>query len=320
MAAVSGKVALRDSTTAFSGACPAADTRKDLVGYGVTTCHEGTGPTPVTSNTTAALRKRAGCHDSDNNVVDFSVGNPVPRNSAAPLRSCTPVPAEIHEIQGSGLTSSLLDEYVLTSGVVIGVKTNGFFLQTPDGADDSDPSTSQGIFVFTSAQPAVVPGNLVSVGGTVGEFFGLTQLESSLPGDIGMPSAGTLPAPITLTTILDPNGTPTQLERFEGMRMQAASLTSVAPTNEFGETTTVITGVGRPIREPGISVLNEVPPDPTSGVPDCCIPRFDENPERVVIDSDGLARCSQHIGHVERHVHWYHRAARLHLRRVQDPA
>ena len=31
-----------------------------------------------------------------------------------------------------------------------------------------------------------------------------------------------------------------------------------------------------------------MPPDPTSGIPDCCIPRFDENPERIVIDSDGL--------------------------------
>ncbi len=228
MAAGAGKVALRDSTAAFSGACPAASTRKDLVGYGGTTCHEGTGPTPVTSNTTAALRKRAGCFDSDNNDVDFSIGNPVPRNSAAPLRSCTPMPAEIHEIQGGGPTSPLLDAYVLTSGVVTGVKTNGFFLQTPDGSEDGDPSTSQGVFVFTSAQPAVIPGNLVSVGGTVGEFFSLTQLESSLPGDIGLPSAGTLPAPIMLTTtILDPNGTPTQLERFEGMRMQAASLTAV---------------------------------------------------------------------------------------------
>ena len=72
------------------------------------------------------------------------------------------------------------------------------------------------------------------------------------------------------------------------MRVHAASLTSVAPTDEFGEIVTVLTGVARPMREPGISVLDPVPPDPTSGVPDCCIPRFDENPERIVIDSDGL--------------------------------
>jgi hypothetical protein len=82
---------------------------------------------------------------------------------------------------------------------------------------------------------------------------------------------------------------PDQLERFEGMRMHADTLVSVAPTNEFGETFTVLDGVARPIREPGIEAGLTVPPDPTSGVPDCCIPIWDKNPERIMIDSDGLA-------------------------------
>ena len=95
---------------------------------------------------------------------------------------------------------------------------------------------------------------------------------------------------ITLTTtLLDPAGTPTQLERFEGMRVHADLLVSVAPTNEFGETFTVLQGVTRPFREPGIEISLPVPPDPTSGVPDCCVPRWDENPEGIMIDSDGLA-------------------------------
>ena len=51
----------------------------------------------------------------------------------------------------------------------------------------------------------------------------------------------------------------------------------------------MLTGVARPLREPGISVLAPVPPDPTTGTADCCIPRFDENPERLLIDSEGLA-------------------------------
>ena len=76
------------------------------------------------------------------------------------------------------------------------------------------------------------------------------------------------------------------------MRMHAASLTSVAPTDGFGEFAAVLTGVARPMRETGISVLQPVPPDPTSGVADCCVPRFDENPERILIDSDGLCRDS----------------------------
>ena len=34
-----------------------------------------------------------------------------------------------------------------------GVKTNGFFIQTPDADVDADPNTSEGVFVFTSSAP-----------------------------------------------------------------------------------------------------------------------------------------------------------------------
>ena len=238
----------------------------------------------------AALRKRGGCFDSDNNNVDFSVGSPNPRNSASAARSCNFVPATIHEIQGAGPTTPFLGLDVTTTGIVTGRKTNGFFLQTPDDGD-GNAATSQAVFVFTSSAPAVAVGDAVTARGTASEFFNLTQLESSLPGDIAVESSGhPLPAAVALTTThLDPAGTPDQLERFEGMRVHADSLISVAPTDAFGETFTVLSGVARPLREPGIEISLPVPPDPTTGVADCCIPRFDRNPERIVIDSDGLA-------------------------------
>jgi predicted extracellular nuclease len=288
LSATAGKVALSSSTTPFSGACPTCFV--DLVGYGGANCFEGVGPTAATSNTTAALRKRGGCFDSDNNNVDFSIGSPSPRNSVTPARSCDFIPAAIHDIQGAGLVTPFLGQDVITTGVVTGRKTNGFFIQQPDASVDANPATSEAIFVFTSGAPAVAVGDLVTAKGTASEFFDLTQLESSLPGDVTVNSGGNpLPALITLTTtILDPAGAPTQLERFECMRMRANFLVSVAPTNGFGETFTVLPGVARPLREPGIEVSLPVPPDPTSGVPDCCIPRWDENPERIVIDSDGL--------------------------------
>ena len=290
MAAGAGKVALRNTIVPVSGACPAPGISADLVGYGATTCVEGAGPTGVLSSALAALRKRGGCFDSDNNNVDFSVGSPNPRNSASVARSCDFVPATIHEIQGAGPTTPFLGLDVTTTGIVTGRKTNGFFLQTPDDGD-GNAATSQAVFVFTSSAPAAAVGDAVTARGTASEFFSLTQLESSLPGDIAVESSGhPLPAAITLTTtLLDPAGTPEQLERFEGMRMHADSLISVAPTDEFGETFTVLSGVARPIREPGIEISLPVPPDPTTGVPDCCIPRFDKNPERIVIDSEGLA-------------------------------
>jgi predicted extracellular nuclease len=289
MAAGAGKVALSSTTVPFSGSCPSCAV--DLVGYGNTaSCFEGAGPTAGLSNTTAALRKRSGCFDSNNNNLDFSVGAPNPRNTASPTGSCAAVSVSINQIQGSGATTPFLGQFVSTSGVVTGRKSNGFFMQDPGTNDDSNPATSEGIFVFTSSAPTVTTGDAVAVLGTASEFFNLTQVESTLAGDVTVTSSGNpLPAPVTFTTtILDPAGPVDQLERFEGMRMHADTLVSVAPTNEFGETFTVLDGVARPLREPGIEISFTVPPDPTSGVVDCCIPRWDENPERIMIDSDGL--------------------------------
>ncbi len=291
MSATAGKVALFNTTTIFAGACPSGPGLMDLVGFGSTTCHEGSGPTAATANTTAALRKRGGCFDSNNNNIDFSIGSPNPRNTQSPIKTCDFIPAAIHDIQGNDLVTPFFGQDVSTSGIVTGLKTNGFFVQTPDADADADPATSQAIFVFTAAAPAIAVGDLVLVRGTATEFFNLTQVESTLPGDVTVSSTGNpLPARVTLTTsILDPNGPLTQLERFEGMLVYASSLVSVAPTNEFGETYTVLEGVARPMREPGIEASLPVPPDPTSGVPDCCIPIWDKNPERIMIDSDGLA-------------------------------
>ena len=198
-----------------------------------------------------------------------------------------PVVAAIHEVQGDGLVSPFAGVGVITSGVVTARKSNGFFMQDP--VPDGNPATSEGIFVFVGGAPAVAVGDAVTVTGTATEFFNLTQISAS-PANISISSSGNLlPAPVVLTTtILDPTGLPTQLERFEGMRMHADTVVSVAPTNEFGETFTVLDGVARPLREPGIEISFPVPPDPTSGLIDCCIPRWDENPERIMIDSDGL--------------------------------
>ena len=290
MAAGAGKVALSSSTTPFSGSCP--NCAIDLVGYGATaSCFEGAGPTGNLSNTTAALRKRSGCFDSDNNNIDFSVAPPTPRNTASPTNGCTAISLNIHDIQGNGATTPFAGQFVSTSGVVTALKSNGFFLQNVAVNYDLDPATSEAIFVFTSSAPTVSPGDAVGILGTATEFFNLTQVESTLPGDVMVTTTGNLlPTPIVLTTtILNPAGLPDQLERFEGMRMHADTLVSVAPTNEFAETFTVLEGVARPLREPGIEISLTVPPDPTTNAVDCCIPRWDENPERIMIDSDGLA-------------------------------
>jgi predicted extracellular nuclease len=50
----------------------------------------------------------------------------------------------IHTIQGSGSTSPLAATSVSTTGIVTGLKTNGFFMQEPDATVDADPNTLKG--------------------------------------------------------------------------------------------------------------------------------------------------------------------------------
>ncbi len=197
------------------------------------------------------------------NTTTYIARTPTPDGA----NNCPPPPVlvTIHEIQGNGAISPFAGLGVITSGIVTGRKSNGFFMQETTG--DGDPATSDGIFVFVGGTPGVAVGDAVTVTGTATEFFNLTQVSSSASNVTISTSGNPLPAPIVLTTtILNPAGTPDQLERFEGMRMHADTLVSVAPTNEFGEIFTVLDGVVRPMREPGIEISQPVPPDPTSGV------------------------------------------------------
>jgi uncharacterized protein (TIGR03437 family) len=90
MAAGAGKVALVKSTTALTGTCPSDPNIIDFVGYGSTaSCFRGTGPAPAASNTNAATRAGNGCTDTRNNAGDFTLAPPNPRNTLAPLNSCT---------------------------------------------------------------------------------------------------------------------------------------------------------------------------------------------------------------------------------------
>ena len=96
MAAGGGKVALVNTTTPLgcngSAASPcsvaALATVVDLIGYDGATFFESS-PAPMLSNTTAALRKNAGCTETDNNSADFEALAPAPRNTSSPVHFCT---------------------------------------------------------------------------------------------------------------------------------------------------------------------------------------------------------------------------------------
>ncbi|MEP6922925.1 MAG: lamin tail domain-containing protein, partial [Pyrinomonadaceae bacterium] len=208
----------------------------------------------------------------------------------------------VNQVQGGGATSPQVGLTVTTSGVVTAIRNSGFYIQTPDANADSDPNTSEGVFVFTGSAPpaAVVLGNLVQVTGAVQEFIPSADPNQRPLTEIIMPTVSVLstgnplPVPTVLTAAdTNPAGGPDVLEKYEGMRVQVNSLRAVSPTggnvSEPNATATtngtfygVISGVNRPFREPGIDVLDPLP----AGAP-ANIPRFDGNPERIRVFSFG---------------------------------
>jgi predicted extracellular nuclease len=218
--------------------------------------------------------------------------------------TAAPLNLSIHDIQGSGDTSSFAGRLVSTTGIVTGVKSNGFFIQNPDNAADADPNTSEGVFVFTSSRPTATAtvGNMVQVIGTVNEFIPSSDPNSPPSTEIsGSPaislisSGNPLPTPVNLTVAdTDSAGPIDQLEKYEGMRVHVDVLNVVGPTdgnvNEANATSTsngiffgILPGVARPFREPGVQLPDPLPPGAPANVP-----RFDTNPELICVDSDAL--------------------------------
>ncbi|MEF9977934.1 MAG: Calx-beta domain-containing protein [Thermomonas sp.] len=205
----------------------------------------------------------------------------------------------IGAIQGSGELSTRDGQLVMTEGVVTAKRSNGFFLQSfansGDAAIDGNAATSDGIFVFTSAAPNMVAvGDNARVTGTVDEFLGsaatpTTEIVS--PSVVVLGNGIPLPAPVEITATLAGAGSlPDSLERLEGMRVSVAQGVVTAQTDgnisEASATSSdsnsafefVVAGVSRPLREPGISILDPFPVPPAK---QATIPYFDANQERI---------------------------------------
>jgi hypothetical protein len=222
-----------------------------------------------------------------------------------------PDPIPIHLIQGTGSTSGYEGQLVSTTGIVTAVRPSSFYIQTADADVDSDADTSEGLLVFSGfPRPGgFTVGDFVRVTGTLVEFRPGQDPQSPPVTEITNPAVRllgtgfTLPAPVALVpSYTVPSGSFEQLERFEGMRVRA-DITAVTGTGSFqrtdaheangvpadsnGDFYAGITGVARPMREPGLEPGQTMPSSP------CCIPRFDGNPEKLRVDSDGQSGASK---------------------------
>ncbi|MEJ2747307.1 MAG: ExeM/NucH family extracellular endonuclease, partial [Anaerolineae bacterium] len=164
-----------------------------------------TGTPPLVKHSTASLS--GGALFSPGTLMDgsmFSAGcNP-------------PVESKIHDIQGDGLASPMVGLNVTIEGVVVGDfqdigQFGGFHVQEEDVDADSNPATSEGVFVYNYSTPVSV-GDVVRVTGTVAEYNGLTELTNV--SDVTIVGSG---ASVTAASVSLPVTSIEDLEAYEGM-------------------------------------------------------------------------------------------------------
>jgi predicted extracellular nuclease len=224
--------------------------------------------------------------------LPVSITDSLPRTASTTISISIVTDLGIAEIQGTGVGSPLAQgTQVVTEGIVTALRANGYFIQSAAGDEDADPATAEGLFVFTNTAPPAdaVVGNRVRVSGRVTQFsrtphgYPLTQLANSSLQVLLTGQA--LPAAVTLdASVLSAASPPAALGRYQGMRVALPSAKVVGSTNGFGDFHVTLPGTTRPFREPGIAALDAVPLPPGN-----TIVRFDRNPERLRVESTGLA-------------------------------
>ena len=147
----------------------------------------------------------------------------------------TPIPS----IQGSG-SDAALTGLRATQGVVIGDfegagAAGGFFIQ--DSIGDGDPTTSDGIFVFTGSANTASVGDLVRVEGFARERFGQTAFNGAndnnaavSPLNVVLCGTGT----VATTDVQMPFASSTGPERFEGMKVRFPQSLVIAEYFNYG--------------------------------------------------------------------------------------
>jgi len=279
-----------------------------------------TGPLPANADCTVTIAA-AGVSDDDTDdppdtlPADFTLSFGTAEASVENLR--------IHEIQGRQHVSPYRGVLVAAvPGVITARRSNGFYFQDP--SPDSDPRTSEGLFVFTSSAPgpALQPGIAVAVSGRVSEFRGAagnlstTQISHAVTVVTGTgsvaPTVVGAGGRVPPTAIID-DDTPDPLlddpplvsgdvdenpafdpeedgidfyESLEGMLTEVRDALATQPTNDFGEVPTLADGgAGATGRSARGGIL--------ARAFDMTLPQEyrlgDFNPERIIFD-DAIVR------------------------------
>jgi uncharacterized protein len=220
----------------------------------------------------------------------------------------------IHAIQIDLPSSPYLGYSVTTSGVVIAVLPDGFYIENLSSDWDSDVCTAEGIYVYT---PSGVPSNAVlgydvTVTGVVEasntSSYAGTQIYIASPDSTNVATVSTgnsLPTAVTSSTLTSATsgtcslysaGSFGQWLPFEGMRVNVPSSSSLMVTQGTGGTVTpesqsattngqfwAALTTTRPFRATGISMLDTLPSTAPSTVQ-----RWSGNPQLLLVDTTTL--------------------------------
>lgn len=115
--------------------------------------------------------------------------------------------------------------------VVTSRASNGFFAQQQTGSADHRGVDFSGIFVFTSSAPTAAPGDVVTVSGTLADFFGLAQLTRPT---VTVTASGVTTAPLVVEPMQVGTGRP-RAEALESVLVRVETVTVTNPDLGFGE-------------------------------------------------------------------------------------
>ena len=160
----------------------------------------------------------------------------------------------IHDVQGETDTAALNGQTVTLQAIVVGDfqdgdadtgrDLSGFYIQEEDADADANALTSEGIFVFDDTFGVDVNvGDLVTVTGTVTEYFGETQLGSVTSVVVNssgnaLPTAAAITLPSAATSTSQDGDVQPDLEAFEGMLVtfpDTLSITEMFQLDRFNE-------------------------------------------------------------------------------------
>lgn len=222
---------------------------------------------------------------------------------------------DIHAIQVDLPASPYLGQTVTTSGIVIAVLSNGFYIENPSSDFDQNTCSSEGIFVYTpSGVPSnAVSGNSLTVTGLVeasnSSSYAAAQIYIATPvvgSNVVTNSTGnSLPSAISSSVMTQATsgtcssysaGAFGQWLPFTGMRVNVPSSSSLLVTQGTGGTVTpasqtattngqfwAVFTTTRPFRATGISELDTVPSSAPSTVQ-----RWTGNPQLLLVDTTAL--------------------------------